>query len=211
MGIDINFSKQWSEDDIYISSNTSFDFDSSRTVNNVRPRSLILADYRHHFNAKWSFFTNFFNSTNQSLFASRNDDEDLSIISELFVGSGLNLWRGDSRGEFLDLQLGVGPSYKYDFIDSELRRNQIDPALAIILWGRGFSLGKATLNQTFIIVPPLNDFKDYVITYDTNISFPLSEKWSFNNRLFLRYRNELIFEVNPNWEFFFTTGFDYEF
>ncbi|MDJ0901797.1 MAG: DUF481 domain-containing protein [Xenococcus sp. MO_188.B8] len=135
----------------------------------------------------------------------------MTIISELFVGSGLNLWRGDSRGEFLDFQLGLGPSYKYDFIDFEQRHNQIDPALAIILSGRGFSIGKAKLNQSLVIVPPLNDFNNYVITFDTNLSIPLSEEWSLSNRLFLRYRNELVFEANPNWEFFFTTGFEYKF
>ena len=211
VGIEIDYAKLWSEDDLFVNGLISFNFDSSRTVNDPRPTSLILVDYRHHFNAKWNFFTNFFNSTNQNLFASRNNDEDLTIITELFVGSGLNLWRGDSRGEFLDLQLGLGPSYKYDFIDFKTRRNQIDPALAIILWGRGFSLGKAKLNQTFIIVPPLNNINNYVITYDTNLAIPLNRKWSLSNRLFLRYRNELIFEANPKWEFFFTTGFEYEF
>ena len=211
VGIEVDYAKFWSEDDIFVNGLMSFDFDSSRTINNPRPRSLILVDYRHHFNAQWNFFIDFFNSTNQSLFASRNNDEDLTIISELFVGSGLNLWRGDSRGEFLDLQLGLGASYKYDFIDFEERRNQIDPALAIILSGRGFSLGKAKLNQSFVIVPPLNNFNDYVITFDTNLSIPLSEEWSLSNRLFLRYRNELVFEANPKWEFFFTTGFEYKF
>ena len=211
VGIEIDYAKLWTEDDLFVNGLMSFNFDSSRTVNDPRPTSLILVDYRHHFNAKWNFFTDLFNSTNQNLFASRNNDEDLTIITELFVGSGLNLWRGDSRGEFLDLQLGFGPSYKYDFIDFKERRNQVDPALAIILFGRGFSIGKAKLNQTLIFVPPLNNFNDYVLTYDTNLTIPFSEEWSLSNRLFLRYRNELVFEVNPKWEFFFTTGFEYEF
>ena len=170
-----------------------------------------MVNSRHHFNAQWNFFTNFFNSTNQNLFSSKNDDEDLVILSEFFVGAGLNLWRGDSRGDFLDLQLGIGPRHEYDYIDSELKRNQIDPALALILTGRGFSIGKAKINHTFLIVPALNDFNNYIITSDTNLSIPLSKKWSFTNRLFARYRNELIFEENPKVEFFFSTGLEYEF
>ena len=93
----------------------------------------------------------YLNSTNQNLFSSKNDDEDLVIISELFVGVGLNLWRGDSRGDFFDLQLGIGPRYEYDYIDFEEKRNQIDPALAIILLGRGFTLGEAKLNRLWSI------------------------------------------------------------
>ena len=209
--INIDFSKQWSEDDIFVDGNIAFTFDSSRTVNNYRPSSLIVAVYRNHFNAKWNFFTNFFNSTNQELFASRNEVEDLTIIGSVYVGAGLNLWRGNSRGEFLDLQLGIGPRHEYDFIDFELRRNQITPNLAIILLGRGFSIGKAKLNHFLGFVPPLDNFNNYIITSDTKLSIPLTKKWSLSNRLFIRYRNELILESNPKLEFFFTTGLEYEF
>ncbi len=211
MGIDLDFSKQWSEDDIFVDGNISFDFDSSRTVNNYRPSSLILTVYRHHFNAQWNFFTDSLTITNQDLFSSRNDDEDLTIISHIYVGAGKNLWRGDSRGEFLDLQLGIGPRYQYDFIELEQRRNRADPGLAIILLGRGFSIGGAKLNQLFYLTPALNDFNNYIIGSHTRFSIPLTKKWSFTNRLFLRYRNQLIFEGNPKLRFFFTTGLEYEF
>ena len=211
VGIELDFSKQWSEDDIFFDGNITVDFDSSRTVNNYRPVSFITSVYRHHFNAKWNFFTNFFNSTNQDLFSSKNDDEDLTIISSVVVGAGLNLWRGDSRGDFLDLQLGIGPRYEFDFIAFEQRRNQADPVLAILLLGRGLSIGEAKLNHSFVILPALNNFDNYIISSDTKLSIPLTKKWSLSNRLFVRYRNELIFEANPKWEFFFTTGLEYEF
>ncbi|MGK7876216.1 MAG: DUF481 domain-containing protein [Xenococcaceae cyanobacterium] len=211
VGIDVNFSKKWSEDDVFVDGNIALDFDSSRTVNNYRPSSLITTVYRNHFNAKWNFFTDFFITTNQDLFSSKNDDEDLTIVSAVYVGAGLNLLRGDSRSEFLDLQLGIGPRYEYDFIDLEERRNQIDPALAIVLLGRDFSIGGAKLDQTFTILPALNDFNNYIIDSDTKLSIPLSKKWSLTNHLFLRYRNELIFEANPKLRFFFTTGLEYEF
>jgi hypothetical protein len=211
VGVDLDFSKQWSENDIFVEGNLSVSYDSSRTNNQYRPGALITSAYRHHFNAKWNFFTDFFTSTNQDLYSSKNDDEDLSITSAIFVGAGLNLWRGDSRGDFLDLQLGIGPRYEYEYIAFELRRNQIKPTLALILLGRGFSIGEAKLNHTFGFVPALNNFDNYIITSDTTLSIPLNQKWSFTNRLFLRYRNQLIFEENPKLEMFFSTGLEYEF
>ncbi len=211
LGIDLDFSKQWSEDDIFVDGNIAFDFDSSRTVNTYRPSSLILSVYRNHFNAQWNLFTTFSLVTNQDLFSSRNDDQDLTVISSVYVGAGLNLWRGDSRGEFVDLQLGIGPRYEYDFIDLELRRNRTDPVIAILLLARDFSIAGAKLNQTFVIVPALNDFNNYLIGSETKLSIPLTEKWSLTNTLFLRYRNEKIFEANPKLRFFFTTGLEYEF
>ena len=212
VGIDVDFAKQWSENDIFVDGNISFDYDSSRIdINKYRPIILFVTVHRHHFNTKWNFFTNFFFSTNQDLLSAKNDDEDLTILSSVFVGGGLNLWRGDSPSNFLDLQLGIGPRYEYDYIDFELRRNQIDPTLAIILLGRGFSIGKVKLNQIFSILPGLNNFENYFIISDTKLSIPLSERWSFTNRLFLRYRNEKIFEGNPKVEFFFSTGLSFEF
>jgi tetratricopeptide (TPR) repeat protein len=211
LGFDIDFAKQWSEDDIFIDGSVYLDYDSSRSVNNYRPSSLLRTYYRHHFNSKWSFFTDFFNSTNQSFYSSKNDDEDLVIVNQLFVGPSLNLWRGDSRGDFLDVGLGIGPRYEYDYIDLEERRNQIVPTFGILFFGRGISLGEAKLNHSLGFIPALNDLNNYIISGDTTLSFPLTENWFFNNRLFVRYRNELIFEDNPKLEFYFSTGLQYQF
>ena len=77
--------------------------------------------------------------------------------------------------------------------------------------GRGFSLEKIRMDQEFAFVPALDDFDEYVITSNTKISFPLSERWSFVNRLFLRYRNQKILEENPNLNLLFSTGLEYQF
>ena len=211
VGINVNFHQQWAEEDIFVDGSLFLDYDSSRVVNNYRPSSLITSVYRHHFNAQWNFFTDFFNSTNQDLFASKNDDEDLTIVSNLLVGAGLNLWRGESPRQFLDIQFGVGPRYNYDYIDFEERRNQIDPTIGVVVIGRGFSIENATVNQSFAIIPSVDNWNDYTITSDTSLSIPISDRWSLSNRLFLRYRNEVIYEQNPRLEFFFTTGVNYQF
>ncbi|WP_107669524.1 DUF481 domain-containing protein [Cyanothece sp. BG0011] len=211
LGFRVNFYQQWPEEDIYIDGNLLINYDSNRTVNNYRPNSLIKSVYRRHFNPQWNVFTAFFNSTNQDLFATRNNNEDLTIISNILVGAGFNLWRGNSIRQFLDLQLGLGTRYEYDYINFEKRRDEIDPTLGILLFGRGFSFKEARLNQNFAIIPSLDNFNNYTITLDTNLSLPISDRWSLNNRLFLRYRNEVSFEENPNLEFLFTTGVNYQF
>lgn len=211
LGLDIDYAKQWTTEDILVDGNIYFSYDSSRSVNNYRPGSLMLAVYRHHFDQDWNFFVDFFNSTNESLFSASTNDEDLTIITSLWLGAGLNLWRGDSNQEFLDFQVGVGPRYEYDYIDFEQRKNETSPTLGIIFLGRGFSLGKSKIDQTFAIVPALDDFDDYIMSSNTQLSFPLTDRWSFTNRLFLRYRSEQILENNPRLNVFFSTGIEYDF
>jgi hypothetical protein len=211
VGINIDYSKQWPKDDIFVDGNIYLDYDSGRSVNNYRPEALITTVYRHHLDSERNFFVGFLNSINQDLYSSKNADEDLTIISGLYFGAGWNLWRGDSPSDFLDFQLGIGARYEYDYINFEQERNQIDPVLAIIVLGRGFSIGEAKLNQTFAIVPALNNFNNYIINSDTKLSVPLSKRWSFTNRLFVRYWNQLIVEENPKVQFFFSTGLEYKF
>ncbi len=45
-GINVDFAKQWSEDDIFVDGSVYLDYDNSRSVNNYRPESLITTVYR---------------------------------------------------------------------------------------------------------------------------------------------------------------------
>ncbi len=209
LGVDIDYAKQWTEEDILVDGNIYFGYDSSRAVNNYRPGGLIGAIYRRHFDEDWSFFINFFSSVNEDLYSARNDDEDLTIITGMWLGAGLNLWRGESNREFLDFQLGVGPRYEYDYVDFEERRNETSPTLGIIFSGRGFSLGKAKINQSISLLPALDDLDDLVLTSNTQLSYPITERWSFVSRLFLRHRSDKVLEENPAVNMFFTTGLEY--
>lgn len=211
VGIDLDLYKQWKRDDVFVDASIFADYNSSRSINTFRPGSLTFASYRRHFSKRWSFFADLFGATNQSLLSSRTDDEDLTMIAEGYAGLGYNLWRGDSPRNFLDVQIGVGPRYEYDFVDLDQKRNELNPALAIILWGRGISLGKANIDTILSLNPTLNRLSKYDIVSDTQLSVPLGWKWSLSNRLFVRYRNELIFEQNPKLLFFFTSGLKYEF
>lgn len=209
-GFNTNYEKQWEVRDVLLNGAVMISYDSDRDSNKFRPTGLINSVYRRHFDSRWSFFTNSIVTANQELFASQNDDEDLSILGNVLLGGGYNLWRGKGSNS-VDLQIGLGGIYEYDFFDGENRRNQVSPALGILLQSRGLKLGKAEINNIIAIVPSLSDLENYTITSDSNISIPLSKKWFFTNRLFIRYRNQLIYKNNPKVQFFFSTGFQYKF
>ena len=212
VGINSNLYKQWSRSDVFIDSSVSVSFDSSRAEDEkYRPSSLTVALYRRHFNQDWHFAANLFAVTNQELLAAKNDDEDLTVIITPALGAGLNLWRGQTANQSWDVQFFFSPRYEYDYIDFEERRNRVDPTLGIAFIGRDVKIGSATFNQLFIFGQSLRDSENFISTYNTTFSIPISKRWSFTNRLFLRFRNETIFEDNPKWNFYYTTGLDFRF
>ena len=186
--VDFEIYKQWAAEDLMVNGMVSLDFDDSRTVSNARPGSLSTIVYRDHFNHEWSFYANFFAS---------NDDEDLEITAASSVGAGLNLWRGRTPQEFLDLQMGIGPRYEYNFVDFEEQRNQVDPFLGLFLYGRGFDLGFASMDSLFYLTPNLTNFNHYIIGSDNALKIPISSRWNLTNRLFIRFHNNPINEETP--------------
>jgi tetratricopeptide (TPR) repeat protein len=211
LGVNFDLYKQWEEADLTIDGSVYLDFDSSRSVNNFRPGSLSSLVYRDYFNDQWSFFNNTFVSTNQTLYSSSNNDEDLEIIAASYLGAGLNLWRGDTPRKFLDFQIGLGPRYEYSYVNFQQARNRIDPVLGLILYGRGFEVGNITINSTFYFTPVITDLNRYIIGSDSRFNIPLSERWTLSNRLFMRYQNEPVIADTPKFEFFLSTGLEYKF
>ncbi|MGK7920894.1 MAG: hypothetical protein AB4080_12900, partial [Trichodesmium sp.] len=127
------------------------------------------------------------------------------------LGAGLNLWRGQTANQSWDVQFFFSPRYEYDYIDFEERQNRVDPTLGIAFIGRDVKIGSATFNQLFMFGQSLRDSENLISTYNTTFSIPISKRWSFTNRLFLRFRNETIFEDNPKWNFYYTTGLNFKF
>lgn len=211
LGINIDVYKQWKKEDLSIDSTFYLDYDSSRSVNNFRPGALTTLVYRDHWNDDWSFFTTIFVSTNQDLYAASNNDEDLEIIATSYHGVGLNLWRGKTTKQFLDFQIGLGLRYEYNYVNFEQLGNRIDPVLGIILYGRGFEVGKMSIDSTFYITPILSDLNRWIIGSDNHFNIPISAHWSITNRLFLRYQSEPVVTDTPNVEVFFSTGVEYKF
>lgn len=205
-----NLYKQWAVDDIDLEADLFLSFDSGRTINNYRPGGILLSFYRHHFNPQWNFFTDILITGNLNIFAAATDDEDLDYVVGIATGIGLNLWRKEQR-QFVDLQLGVGARYEYADIDFQLLRNGTEPTLNLNLWAKGFQLWTAKVDRLFGVTLLFDDFEDFFLLSRTKFSFPLGEKWSFDNTLWLRYRNQKLLETNPNLQVFFTTGIGFKF
>ncbi len=205
-----NLYKQWAVDDIDLETDVFLSFDSGRTINSFRLGGIFLSSYRHHFNSQWNFFNGILITGNLNIFAADTDDEDLNYIAAFTTGIGLNLWRGEQR-QFLDLRLGVGARYEYADIDLEVLRNRTQPTLNLSLRARGLQLWTAKVDQLFFVTLPFDDFDDFLVVSRTKFSFPLGEKWSFDNTIWLRYRNKTLIETNPNLEAFFTTGIGFKF
>ncbi len=210
-GFNLDLYKQWQRHDYWFDGNLFLDYDSSRSVNNLRPGGQIASLYRKHYNAEWSLFNFTFATVNNDLFAPKNDDEDITAIAETSIGGSYNIWRGRDNQEFWDFQMGLGFRYEYDYIDFELRTNQLEPTVQIGLVGKSISWGKSKVDQFFIVSTPFGDLNNYIVISQTRLSIPLTKRWSFTNRLFLRYRNERVLEDNPKVQFVFSTGFDYKF
>ncbi|MEB3228967.1 MAG: hypothetical protein VKJ27_11355 [Synechocystis sp.] len=211
IGINVDVYKQWEKEDLAVDGTFYIDYDSSRSVNNFRPGSLSTLVYRDHLNDDWSFFVNTFISTNQDLYASSNNDEDLEIIAVSYLGAGLNLWRGKTPKQFLDFQMGLGPRYEHSYVNFDQVANQIAPVLGLILYGRGFEIGKIAVDSTFYVSPVLSNFNRWIIGSDSRFNIPLGAHWSFTNRLFVRYQSEPIVIDTPNIDVFLSTGVEYTF
>ncbi|MGK7923691.1 MAG: DUF481 domain-containing protein [Spirulina sp.] len=209
---DLQLQQQWEIDDIHLVSNFSLDFDNDRSVNQLRPGGLMFANYRHHFSRKWHYFTDLTAQLNQGFFSASTEDEDTVFTGGIVMGGGVNLWRGKSPQQFLDLQMGVGVRYDFDDIVSEdVFVSRTDPVLWMALWSRNLPLGATEIDQILAFSPSLTNANNFEVLSRTKFSIPLTENLSFVNTLQLRYRNEPILESNPNWNILFSTGFGYDF
>jgi hypothetical protein len=186
-------------------------YDSTRSYNTIRPNGQGLAIFRHHLDRRWNLFFDQLVSVNNDAFSSRDNDEDLSILSVSLVGIGLNLWRDANPSSFVEAQLGVGVRYEYEFIDFEQRQNQLDPNLALVLRAREVPFGNGRINQILWVGSLMNDWENAFLWSTTSISFPLSKRWGWKNELVLRFRTQPIDNDDPNLNAIFSTGLTYKF
>lgn len=209
--LSVDLYKQWPRQDLYLDGFFALDYDSSRSVNNFRPIGLATIIYRRHLNRKWNLFYDQLTSVNSTTFSTDDDDQDLSAISASYAGVGLNLWRGDDPGSFLDLQLGIGPRYQYEYIDYERKKDKLGAALGLILVGRKIPIGASRLSIILGSGAYMDDWEDAVLLFDSTLDIPLSRRWSWSNRLVLRYLTDPIAERYPKMNALFSTGFTFKF
>ena len=209
---DLQIKQQWPINDFVFLGNLSLNFDSDRSVNQLRPGGLTIGAYRHHFSPQVQYFANLLMQLNQGFISPSTEDEDTAFAGSSVMGGGYNLWRGKSPQQFLDLQVGVGVQYEYDEIVSEdVFLSEADPVLWLGLWAQSVPLGTTEIDQIIAFLPTLTDFNNFIIFSRTQFSIPLTERLSFVNTLQLRYRNVPVLEANPNWNILFSTGLGYDF
>lgn len=207
--VNVTLYKPWSRQDIYVDALALLGYDSSRSVNTFRPNGLATLVGRHHLSPRWSLALDQLLAVNNDSFASETDDEDLSIISSTWLGVGRNLWRGESTGSFVDLQFAAGVRFLYDYLDFREERNQIDPVVGVILVGRDIPLGSANLSQILAIGTDVNKDIDVFAFSDTSLNLPINKRWSWTNRVVLRFSETTLRANEPNLNLQFLTGLRY--
>jgi putative salt-induced outer membrane protein YdiY len=166
--------------------------DESRFIGNFR------TEYRHHFNANWQYFI--------SNLVRRDDNDGIDIRTNLYTGPGLNIWRAGPDRSF-DMQLGFGIRYE----ESNRRTDDFDfPVLQYRIGYKNILFENLKLRQFLIFELPVADTEDYYIESSTTLSVPISEGWSFDNSVNLRYSAIPTLD-NPNFRVKLQTGLRYEF
>ncbi len=166
--------------------------DESRFIGNLR------TEYRHHFNANWQYFI--------SNLVRRDDNDGIDIRTNLYTGPGINIWRAGPDRSF-DMQLGFGIRYE----ESKRRTDDLDfPVLQYRVRYKNIWFKNFKLLQFLIFELPVGDTEDYYIESLTTLSVPISEGWSFDNSLNLRYSAIPTLD-SPNFRVKLQTGLRYEF
>jgi hypothetical protein len=166
---------------------------------------------RRHLNADTNLFLDQLTSLNTDTFAADNNDEDTSLLSTTLTGVGFNLWRGKDPRSFQELQLGVGARYRYDEINFERVRDEVDPVLGIVYRSRQLPIWLGVWDQTLALVSDPGDLSDVSMWSSTQLSFPLSKRWSWRNEFVLRYEEKRPGPDYPQLRFQFSTGINYTF
>ncbi len=136
----------------------------------------------------------------------KDELSDINFRTDLYLGSGLNLWRGGPN-QTLDMQLGLGVRYD-DGVDQD---SEVDfPVAEYKLSYQDIFLANLIFNQSFSFQLSLENTNDYIAEAATIISVPLSERWSFNNGLQLIYEAEPLGDTT-NLRLNVDTGIKYEF
>jgi hypothetical protein len=209
--INADYYKQGERQDLELDLAAALSYDSSRSENTFRPNGLGILVFRRHLDARWNLFFDQLATVNNDTFSSRNDDNDISVVTASLLGAGMNLWRGEQPSSFIEIQVGAGIRYEYEELDSVELINEASPTLAVILRARELKLGKVSLNQTLSIGSLIDEWSNSFIWSTTTIQLPLTENWSWNNTFLVRYRTQPVASDDPRLNASFASGLTYTF
>ncbi len=203
--------KPWTNQDLGFDIIASLNYDSGRDVNRLKPNVSSTAVYRYHLNDTWNLFAGNFTAVNSGVITGSTDDEDTTVVNSTFLGPGINLWRGETIENFLDLQLGFGARYEYDEINEDVVRDRLSPVIGLILYGRGFSIGEATFSPLLAVGTGSEQFDEYFAYVDLNLKIPIRKNWAWNSRILARYASESPDNRSNSLNYQYLTGLTYTF
>lgn len=192
--------RQWSREQLNFGLIFLNSFDNSRVApeEDNQIRGEFSSEYRYH-----PSDSQYYVVSSRTL---KDELSDINFRTDLYLGSGLNLWRVGPN-QTLDMQLGLGVRYD-DGVDQD---SEVDfPVAQYKLSYEDIFLANLIFNQSFSFQLSLENTNDYIAEAATIISVPLSERWSFNNGLQLIYEAEPLGDTT-NLRLNVDTGIKYEF
>lgn len=203
--------KPWNNQDLSADIIASVNYDSDRDVNQTKPNVSPNAVYRYHFSDDWSLFLNNITAVNPGVVVDSTNDEDTSIPTAFYLGPGLNLWRGETTERFLDLQLGFGVRYEREAINLKVKRDNVAPSIALILYGRDVPIGTARFSPSMGVGAGSEDLHELVMYADLSLEIPISGRWEWNSRIVARYTTDDPTKSSQNLNYQYLTGPTYKF
>lgn len=189
--------RRWARDEVTVATRVSYDFDSSRD-DSTEFSGQLTNEYGRYLTDRLRYFI--------STGLLSDDIENLNLLVNLNTGVGVNLWRGEGD-RTLDARAGLGLRYE-NFRDEAEDFDLLTTELGLRYVNRIFD--SLTLTQAFTVGFPLADAADYRLDSQTTVAIPISDSWSFNNSLRLRYSAEPAPD-NPNLLLNLESGLRYQF
>lgn len=193
--------RQWSRDELNFGLVFLNSFDNSRVApeeeNQIRGE--FNSEYRYHPSDRQYYVI--------SSGLLKDELSDINFRADTYLGSGINLWRGEEPNQALDMQLGLG--VRYD--DAVEQDSEVDfPVAEYKLSYKDIFFANLTFNQALSFQLSLDNTDDYIAEAATIISVPLSDRWSLNNGAYMIYESEPAGDTT-NFRVNVDTGIQYNF
>lgn len=196
----VEATKRWARDELDFYFRLFNSFDDSRPSGDENRLILdSVVEYKRYLNARQFLFLN--------VGYLQDDFSDIDNRFSYFTGIGLNLWRGASENEKLDMQFGIGDLFQ----NSNIRNQEAGfPVFQYAIVYRDLFFIDWQFEQFFVLELPVRNTANYFIDSVTRLSIPTIYNWYVFTSLDFRYVG-IAGPNNPNLETRFITGIEYNF
>lgn len=198
--IGANFGKRWATDEMNLYFKFLNSYDNSRDSGDEN-RILfdVVTQYKHYFRERVYVFGN--------LAYLQDDFTGNDSRFSYFGGLGFNVWRGSTKNETFDMQLGIGDLFQNSTIQN---KNAPFPVFQYALVYKNLFFSDWKFEQIFTLEVPVSNTANYFADSRTIVTIPAINDWSIFTSLNFRYFG--IPEIDePNLSTGFTAGLRYDF